>query len=478
MPEAAARLPARPQLPRLALTERQQIRAAARGDDRAFATIYKRYAPDLYRYCAAVLRSPEDAADTLQSAMAKALGALRSGTEPQHLKAWLYRIAHNEAIGLIRSRHDHDDLCAADEVVDQRQRAAVQSRAELRELLEDLHQLPDRQRAALVMRELGGLSVAEIATALATSTGAAKQAIFEARAGLHDMAEGREMECVQVRRALSDGDGRGLKGRQLRAHLRSCGGCTTFKNAIAVRRAELHAMPVLPVLGGGAILNGILGGGGASAGGGGALAATSGAAGLTAAKVAAVTVLTAAVGFGGAEVSKVLGGNHDPTRGASAVDAVRGGSDGSPGAAGGQPSSRERRAEHSEARHPAAEAGRNRKGGDERTDGTGPPSGPPRVAAQSSAAPAARPPIAAAPTTRGDRPDGLPQAAQTGSGQTGSQANLPSQATNQPQAPQRGPSGTQAPEISIPPAADGVPLSPGAGSAAQDSVPTLPGGGP
>ena len=57
----------------------------------------------------------------------------------------------------------------------------VEQRARLRQLVADLRALPERQRGALVMRELSGLSHAEIATALGITAPQAKQAILEAR---------------------------------------------------------------------------------------------------------------------------------------------------------------------------------------------------------------------------------------------------------------------------------------------------------
>ena len=57
----------------------------------------------------------------------------------------------------------------------------------------DLRDLPERQRSALVLRELSGLSHEEIAAVLDGSARAVKQTIFEARAALHECAEGRTM---------------------------------------------------------------------------------------------------------------------------------------------------------------------------------------------------------------------------------------------------------------------------------------------
>src|SRR5262249_2565533 len=138
----------------------------------------------------------------------------------------------------------------------------------------DLLALSERQRAALVMRELSGLTIDEIADALATSRGAAKQALFEARSALHELAEGRAMDCQAGQRLRSRHDGRGLGGRGGRADRRTCPSCHGFGVAIETRRDVLHALvPPLPgLLGSGALMRMLSGGGGGggSAGAGGA----------------------------------------------------------------------------------------------------------------------------------------------------------------------------------------------------------------
>ena len=72
---------------------------------------------------------------------------------------------------------------------------------------------------------------------LDSSPSAIKQTIFEARTSLGECDEGREMRLRRgPARLLSDGDGRVLRGRRVRAHLRSCRGCRRFKVALAQRR--------------------------------------------------------------------------------------------------------------------------------------------------------------------------------------------------------------------------------------------------
>src|ERR1700733_4059449 len=217
------------------------------GDERAFVSVYERYHQILYRYCRSLLRNDADAQDALQSTFAAAFAALRAGQRDAPMRPWLFRIAHNESISMLRRRRPAVELSAAPEPAATSIEDQVAERAEVSALLRDLHQLTDRQRSALVLRELSGLSHQEIAIALGTSVGAAKQTIFEARQSLLEFAEGRAMACDEIRRTISDADGRVLRGRRVRAHLRECSGCAAFAAAIPARTGELRAFaPALP----------------------------------------------------------------------------------------------------------------------------------------------------------------------------------------------------------------------------------------
>src|SRR5437588_10613269 len=172
-------------------------RHAARGSERAFAILFERYHQPLYRYCRSIVRNEADAQDALQSTFAAALSALKRGQRNAPLRPWLFRIAHNEAIGVIRRRARDASQELDDAAQQPSASAAVQAteRARWSTLVEDLGELPERARNALLLRELSGLSHQEIALALGTTVGGAKQAIFEARQALFEFAEGRAMSC-------------------------------------------------------------------------------------------------------------------------------------------------------------------------------------------------------------------------------------------------------------------------------------------
>jgi RNA polymerase sigma factor (sigma-70 family) len=275
-------------------------RLARGGSTAAFAALYQRHHQALYRYCLSIVRTPEDAQDALQSTFERAFAALQASRRDVAMRPWLFRIAHNEAVSILRRRR------AGDDQIDARMPSAftvegtVAQRERMATLVADLQELPVRQRAALLMRELSGLSIAEIAVALSISPGAAKQTLFEARASLHAFAEGRATQCEAVRRAISDRDGRVLRGRTVRAHLRACAACEDFRALIDSRRADLHALvPPLAATASASTLAGLL----AHAGNGGHAAASAG----TATSVASTATNTSAggLGLGGHALSSV-----------------------------------------------------------------------------------------------------------------------------------------------------------------------------
>src|SRR3954451_20991488 len=184
--------------------DRLALRAAGE-DPRAFAAIYRRYHQSLYRFCLAIVGNPEDAQDALQNTMVKVLRALPGEERRIDLKPWLYRIARNESIDLLRRRRETSQLDVEQVAPGYGLAEDAATRERLRRLVADLRELPERQREVLVMREMSGLDFDEIAVALDTSGAVARQTLYEARQSLRQMDEGREMSCETVTRALSDG---------------------------------------------------------------------------------------------------------------------------------------------------------------------------------------------------------------------------------------------------------------------------------
>src|SRR5262245_49155622 len=93
-------------MPRRLLPDARLARLAARGDQHAFEAIFERYHRELYAYCWAIVRDSHDAQDALQDTMTSALRSLPGEERRIVLRPWLYRVAHNESISILRRRSD------------------------------------------------------------------------------------------------------------------------------------------------------------------------------------------------------------------------------------------------------------------------------------------------------------------------------------------------------------------------------------
>ncbi|MDQ3768592.1 MAG: RNA polymerase sigma factor, partial [Actinomycetota bacterium] len=171
--------PRRLGLPLRALRDERLVGLAAAGDQDALAAIFERHHQALYRYCLALLGSAEDAEDALQNAMARVVRALPGETRELALKPWLYRIAHNETMRIAGRRRPQGSLEEAEEVAARPDAENRETRERLGALLADMRELSERQRGALVLRELEDASFAHIASVFGGSEAAARQTVYE-----------------------------------------------------------------------------------------------------------------------------------------------------------------------------------------------------------------------------------------------------------------------------------------------------------
>jgi len=157
------------------------------GSDPAFEAIVERYRRALMRYVSRLL-PPERAEDVVQQAFVKAYEAMHRNSAELHLRPWLYRIAHNGAVNALRDRGAaHAELSDTIDGVE-RPDQAFERTLGLRELVVAVQALPDRQRSAILLREMEGRSYEEIAAALGVSDGAVRQLLNRARNSLRAAA--------------------------------------------------------------------------------------------------------------------------------------------------------------------------------------------------------------------------------------------------------------------------------------------------
>ncbi len=231
--------------PTRAPSDERLVRRAAEGDEQAFALLYERYAPRLLSFCRYVLGSRDEAQDAVQQTFLRAHRAITAGNPPQAVRPWLYTVARNRCRSMLAGRRELPldevrDGVALDGLAD-----VVQRREDLRALVRDLDRLPQDQRAALVMFELGDLSQRDIAGVLEVPEPKVKALVHQARAHLIAERAARDRSCEDVRAELAVARGAALRRGPLRRHVRSCAACMAWQAQLDSQRVALGV--VLPV---------------------------------------------------------------------------------------------------------------------------------------------------------------------------------------------------------------------------------------
>src|SRR4051812_20360602 len=147
-------------LRRMASDERL-VPAVRAGGAGALETLFHPHHRPIPPFCRHMLGSREEAEDAVQQTFVAAYGDLAGSEKPIQLRPWLYTIARNQCLSVLRARRPQAPLDHEPAV--EGLAASVQRREDLRAILRDLAQLPDEQRAALLLSELGALSHDEIA---------------------------------------------------------------------------------------------------------------------------------------------------------------------------------------------------------------------------------------------------------------------------------------------------------------------------
>jgi RNA polymerase sigma factor (sigma-70 family) len=292
-----------PRSPKLlaALGDELLVEQVRRGNDAAFEVIYDRHHRGILSFCRHMLASADEAEDAVQQTFISAYGSLRSDARDIKVKAWLYTIARNRCLSILRARREQPAEVDAISTVGLSEE--VQQRSDLRELLDDMRDLPVDQRAALVLSELGDLSHAEVGAVVGCEAAKVKSLVFQARSSLIESRKAREIPCNEIREQLATLSGGALRRAPLRRHLKTCPSCAEFREDVQrQRKAFVAILPVVPSLGlkQSALAAIGIGGGGGAAGGG--LAAGGGIASVvssTAAVKIAAVVAVAGLAVGG-----------------------------------------------------------------------------------------------------------------------------------------------------------------------------------
>src|SRR5436190_7531391 len=279
-------------------SDERLIALVRRGNHHAFEALVARYQARLLAFCRHMLSSKEDAEDVLQEVFAAAFNAVLADNRAINVRPWLYRIARNRSLNHLRRTQalgvDSMDVHLSEGGLTSADK--VHRREEFRLLIADVQELPETQRTALLLREIGALSYEQIAEAMETTVPSVKSLLVRARVSLAEAAEARLLSCGEVRHELGEvAEGLARTSAPVRRHLRGCDRCTTFRKQLRQNNKALAALfPVGPLL---LLKKSLLAHLGTSAAAGGSTAAASGgaAAGGAAMQAGITTVATKAV---------------------------------------------------------------------------------------------------------------------------------------------------------------------------------------
>ncbi len=167
-----------------------QVRA---GDTDAWGELYRRYAPAMFRFCRRLLPAREDAEDATTEIFMKVRQKLGTYDSSRPFTAWLYKVASNHCWDTLRRRHIRQDLETGDvedlplEHPDPNQLQRLEAEHSGKEVRDGLAKLPDRARAALVLRYFADMSYEEIAETLGVRRQFVGVLLLRARHQLRDV---------------------------------------------------------------------------------------------------------------------------------------------------------------------------------------------------------------------------------------------------------------------------------------------------
>ncbi len=178
--------------------DRELVRLSQSGLESAFEELVKRHQHRIFALVSGILRRPDDVEDVAQQVFLKAYTGIRRFDQRAAFSTWLYKIAVNECWDYLRKRKVRPLVYEADLSEEQvsrldgiisadRPAEGANARTETRELLDRmLSSLPEQDRQLLVLKEIEGFSVQELAKILDLNANTVKVRLFRARGRIMD----------------------------------------------------------------------------------------------------------------------------------------------------------------------------------------------------------------------------------------------------------------------------------------------------
>ena len=169
------------------------VRRAKAGDLAAFEEIIRLHEKHVLRIAIRMLGNLADAQDAAQETLLRLHQQLKSFDDAREFRPWLSRMTVNVCLDLLRKRRTVVPIGAITPPAAKGNPEDLASLEERRRMMTAaLAQLPEKQRAAIVLRDVEGLSTAEVADALGSSESTVRSQISTARVRLRELLRGNK----------------------------------------------------------------------------------------------------------------------------------------------------------------------------------------------------------------------------------------------------------------------------------------------
>ena len=244
------------------MRDSEVVASIVAGDPEGLATAYDRYADPLCKYCRTLVSDPAEAADAVQDTFVIAVSRLDGLRDPDRFRAWLYTVARNESLRILRARKGTSAPDEAPGVNDESADVGEPAeRGDLRTLLDNAAEgLNPGEREVIELQLRQGLESAEVARVLGVSRHHAHAMLSRARdqleACLAVLLVGRagRDDCVELGSMLPGWDGRltVLLHKRVHLHIEHCATCSA-RRAFEMRPVMLLGLSPAAALATGAL---------------------------------------------------------------------------------------------------------------------------------------------------------------------------------------------------------------------------------
>ncbi len=166
------------------------------GDEKAYRNLVRIYFRPVYATCLGIVQNVKEAEDVAQEVFIEVFRSVKSFREDAKLSTWLYRIAVNRSLDVIRSKKRKGKVVQIDGEVEQKLTgehvfvhpgAALEEKEKSRLLYEAIDALPENQKAAFTLSRIEGMSQKEVAEAMEMKEGAVESLLQRAKQNLKKM---------------------------------------------------------------------------------------------------------------------------------------------------------------------------------------------------------------------------------------------------------------------------------------------------